>query len=178
MLGKFGELLLISPDGTVLDKVRMSWGRSSLQPSIVPMDGMRGMAFLRYSGYPPKRILTTTTEDGRQSWPPPEKLIFPNPNASVMGLRLRDGSVLLVFNNSEENRENLSLAQSVDAGKSWKIIHLFEASDSGNTTGAEFSYPSLIQGEGDTIHLLYSWNRKRIRHVAFNPAFLKEVYHR
>ncbi len=178
-LGKFGELLRIGPDGTVLDKVRISWGRSSLQPSIVPLDETRGMAFLRYSGHPPRRILTTTTEDGGQTWSDPTKLTLPNPNSSIMGLRLHNGDLLLVFNNSEEHRANLSLARSTDEGKSWKQVHRFERTpqpaEDGSAAHFEFSYPSLIQTQDDTIHLLYTWNRKRIRHVTFNPAFLKDL---
>jgi predicted neuraminidase len=176
LFGKFAELLRIGPDGTALDKIRISWGRSSLQPSIVPIDGIRGMAFLRYSGEEtPKRILTSYTADGGQSWSPTEKLTFPNPNSSVMGLRLHDGTLLLVFNNSEKNRGDLSLAKSVDNGKQWKIVHTFESTTLSANENRELSYPSLIQAEDLTIHLLYSSNRKQIRHVAFNPAFLKNL---
>ncbi len=172
-VGKFGELLRLDPNGTILDKIRMSWGRSTLQPSIVPLSETCAIAFFRHEGGAPKRILTSITADGGQSFRPQTEMEFPNPNASIMGLRLRDGTLLLVFNNSEVNRRNLALAQSTDQGKSWKTVHFFETSSPEDLSDTEFSYPSLIQGADDTIHLLYTWNRKRIRHIRFNPAFLR-----
>jgi len=36
----------------------------------------------------------------------------------------------------------------------------------------EFSYPSLIQTRGGVFHLVYTWNRAFIKHVAFNAAWL------
>jgi predicted neuraminidase len=165
-IGKFGELLWISPEGTVQDKRRISWGRLGLQPSIVPIDETRGVVFLRSTKE--KQILKSYTEDGGRHWSPIEKTGLPNPNASVMGIQLHDKTMLLAFNNSDTNREDLSLARSVDQGKSWTVIHRFESPSEKNN---EFSYPFLIQASDGTIHLLYTWNRKQICHLGFNTAF-------
>jgi predicted neuraminidase len=30
---------------------------------------------------------------------------------------------------------------------------------------AEYSYPAIIQAADGQVHILYTWNRKKIRHV-------------
>ncbi|EGH26346.1 BNR/Asp-box repeat-containing protein, partial [Pseudomonas amygdali pv. mori str. 301020] len=53
--GKFAEYLYLSADGEVIDKFRISRGKNSLQPTVVPLDGQRAVALLRYAGetFPP-----------------------------------------------------------------------------------------------------------------------------
>ena len=42
----------------------------------------------------------------------------------------------------------------------------------GQRCGFEFSYPYLIQARNGDVHLVYTWNRSFIKHVAFSPAWL------
>ena len=37
----------------------------------------------------------------------------------------------------------------------------------------EYSYPSVIQAEDGKIHVIYTWNRVRIKHVVLDPAALE-----
>ncbi len=171
---KFGELLRLRTDGTIIDKVRISPGGSSLQPSVVPLESERAIAFLRRSISFPSRVLFSFTDDGGRSWSDTGKLSLPNPDSSVMGMRTHDGSLFLAFNNSEKNREDLSLARSLDNGNTWKVVHVFDDSGAENDGNRnEFSYPFWIHTRGDMIHLVYTWNRKRIRHVYFNSSWLQ-----
>jgi len=172
--GKFGELLRLDADGRAIGKTRLSWGQSSLQPVIVPKSPTEAVGFMRYSGDPPNRILMIRTLDGGAHWDPPVKTALPNPNAAVGGLLLSDGLLLLVFNDSTEDRENLSLAASRDFGNIWKVVHRFEGDpESPKAPVAEYSYPWIMQDRAGNVHVLYTWGRTRIKHVQFNRAWLE-----
>jgi predicted neuraminidase len=54
-------------------------------------------------------------------------------------------------------------------GINWHPIYQLE-----NTLNDEFSYPD-IQINGDIIDVMYTNNRKNIKHVRFNRAWLNEV---
>ena len=87
LLGKFGELLRIGPDGNLLEKIRLSHGRSSLQPVVVPVGEHEAVAFLRSSGGSPRRVLAVRTEDGGRTWGDLEPTDLPNPDAAISALR-------------------------------------------------------------------------------------------
>jgi predicted neuraminidase len=69
----------------------------------------------------------------------------------------------------EAGRSSLALAVSRDQGQNWQTVRHFERLDDGS---GEFSYPYLIRASDGNMHLLYTWNRKRIRHVAFNDNWV------
>jgi len=169
-IGVFGELLWLDPSGNVIDKSRLSRGAYSLQPVIVPRSPTEALGLMRYAGPQPARILSVRTTDAGRHWSRPKKLDLPNPNAALASIRLPDGTLLLVFNDSETGRQDLSLASSRDEGQTWRVIHRFEHQSSGSQ---EFSYPYLIQSRDGSFHLLYTWQRTRIKHVRFNEAWLE-----
>jgi len=171
-VGKFGELLRLSPEGQVLNKERLHSGRDSLQPVVTPRSKSEAVGFMRYAGPPPGRVLSFRSDDGGRSWTVPGKTALANPNAAVAAMRLDGGDLLLAFNDSESGRQNLSLAHSRDDGRSWRVVHVVE--DAGAESNAEFSYPWLLRtGDGDW-HLLYTEGKRRIRHARFNLAWLEQ----
>jgi predicted neuraminidase len=172
-LGKFGELLRLDAEGRVIGKTRMSWGMSSLQPVIVPRSETEAVAFMRYAGDPPARVLMARTSDAGAHWSEPVKTALPNPNSAVAAVLLAGGPLLLAFNNAEENREDLSLALSSDFGASWRVARSVEgATQLPRAPVLEYSYPWVLQDRSGDVHLLYTWGRSRIKHVVFNPAWL------
>lgn len=173
-LGKFGELLRVDAEGGVVGKTRLSWGKSSLQPVIVPRSATEAVAFMRYAGDPPARILVTRSGDAGAHWSAPVKTVLPNPNSAVASVLLAGGPLVLAFNNAEENRESLSLALSTDFGSSWRVARELEgASLAPHAPVAEYSYPWILQQSSGDVHLLYTWGRSRIKHVVFNRAWLE-----
>jgi predicted neuraminidase len=175
--GKFGELLRLDGDGNVVGKTRLSHGRYGIQPTVVARSPRDAVAFLRYSGEGPGRILATNTRDGGITWSEPRKLTLPNPNAAIDALALASGELLLVFNNGLQNRNNLSLALSSDDGATWRVVHAFEDAPKGEpnvaSAAAEFSYPWIAQ-DGSSVHLFYTWQRSHIKHVRFDDDWLRQ----
>ena len=174
-VGVFPQLLRFSSDGDLIDKVRIHRGQEALQPSIVPLDERRGLALMR-NAEKGQHILVARTDDGGFTWGPIGRLELPNPNAPVMGVRLRDGAILLVFNNSYRERERLSLALSSDGGKRWTVFHAFESRilmEDGPALD-NYAYPYLFQASDGMVHVVYSWNQTHVKHVSFNHAWVHQ----
>ncbi len=167
-IGKFAELLRLDPYGRVLDKVRITHGRRAIQPLLLPLAQDQLLALMRDTGPFPGHVLFSRSADAGMSWPVHGELPLPNPDSAVAGLRRPDGSLLLVFNDVEAGRSSLALAVSRDDGVSWRIVRHFEQS----ADKEEFSYPHLIRSHDGSMHLLYTWNRKRIRHIVFNDRWV------
>jgi predicted neuraminidase len=173
-LGKFGELLRLDGEARVVGKTRLSWGKSSLQPVIVPRSESEAVGFMRYAGDPPARILEIRTTDGGAHWTEPVKTALPNPNAAVGSVLLAGGPLALAFNNAEENRESLSLALSTDFGNTWRVARNLEGESlPPHAPVAEYSYPWVMQDSSGSVHALYTWGRSRIKHVVFSRAWLE-----
>ncbi|MCX8160387.1 MAG: exo-alpha-sialidase [Candidatus Saccharicenans sp.] len=84
---------------------------------------------------------------------------IPNPDSGIDALTLRDGRHLLVYNPIKQGRHILAVAESRD-GKTWEKKLELE-----NETGAEFSYPAVIQAGDGLVHISYTWKRQRLKHV-------------
>ncbi len=174
LLGKFGELIRISPTGRILDKNRFSQGDHSLQPAIIPMTKDHAIGLMRYAGDPPMKLLQFESTDGGNTWSTPVKSSLPNPNAAIDAIRLADGRLLAIINDTVMGRSSLSLAVLTPL-TGWTIFHHLEFEQVSPTSHEyEFSYPSITQDSQGIFHLLYSWNQQHIKHVTFNSAWLHE----
>jgi predicted neuraminidase len=169
LVGKFGELLKLSPEGEVLDKTRLSTGRSSLQPAVVPLGRLEAVALLRSSGSSPRRVLSVRTDDGGRTWSRLAPTELFNPDASVAAIGTSGGEVLIAFNDSEVDRSSLKLAVSRDGGRSFSVVLAVEP-PGGNSSSQELAYPWLLESSDGALHLFYSWNRRRIVHARYPPA--------
>lgn len=114
-------------------------------------------------------VQSWSTDQGR-SWSNPSPASLPNPNSGIDGITLSDGRHLLVFNptrrgSSGNDRGILVVAVSGD-GVKWETVWTLE-----NKQG-EYSYPAVIQTTDGLIHISYTYNRKAIKHVVLDPAFL------
>jgi len=169
-LGKFPEILWIraprSDQRIVFQKSRMTGGRKFIQPSIVGYDSRSARVFYR-SCSDDKAVGMATTCDTGATWSEPQNLGLPNPDSALSALLLSEGRILLAFNDSRRTRENLRLAISYDGGAGWTRIAEIE-----NSPGEEFSYPYMIWDADGRIHLVYTWRRKRIKHVQFNENWI------
>ena len=112
-----------------------------------------------------KQIVESWSEDGGRTWTAPQKTALVNPNSGIDGVTLQDGKALLVYNHTSQGRTPLNVAVSGD-GKTWLAGLVLE------DTPGEFSYPAVIQTGDKLVHITYTWNRKKIRHVVIDPARL------
>ncbi len=167
---KYPQMLWLTPGGggTLADyRVRnLATELDLIQPTLVPLEGERVLMLLRDQSRT-RRLRTAYSADSGWTWSGAEARGLPNPDAAIDALRLSDGRILLVYNDAVSGRENLRLAVSADEGATWLRGPILE----GNA-GKEYSYPCLAEGRDGRIHVTYTWERRRIRHVAFNRAWL------
>lgn len=170
-LGKFPELLWLKESKGHLDycKSRIAGGCSTFQPSVVPLDDARAIAFLRdYTDN--RKVFISRSDDGGCSWSRPVASQLPNPDAGISGLKLSDGKLLLAYNDSSECRDNLALALSRDEGKTWEKLATLE-----QEPGSSFSYPFLIRSEGGLINLAYTRKGTGIALTEFNEEWVADI---
>ena len=173
--------VLLSPSSSEHDGWRLHFERSAdngetwqvvgpidspipaIQPSILFHRGgrLQAIARTRHVG----RLDTTWSDDGGETWSPPELTDVANPNSGTDALTLSDGRHLLVYNPLTLGRHRLAVAVSKDGFK-WETVRTLEDSQ----PGEEFSYPAVIQSADGTIHVTYTWQRQAIKHVQFDPA--------
>jgi len=165
---KFGQALQLDGKGQLKATYRMSQRPQAIQPWIVPQSANRARAFYRRAGDAPPRVLTNQSLVSGNRWNRLEATDAPNPGAAVSVIRAFDGGYLMAYNPQEGNRNRLALARSRD-GLHWTRILDLES----GVAGDEYSYPYLIRGRAGRYHLIYTWQRKRMRHVVFNQAWLE-----
>jgi len=170
----FGELVRFGPDGRVADKRRMAGGLRAIQPTIVPLDNSRAVAFLRNfgpnEGLGAGRMLVSRTADGGQSWTPPGPISLPNLSAPSAALAIDGGrAILIAYNDDTPDHQDLILALSQDEGETWQTIRNFR----GEATGTR--YPSLDRLPDGRLLLAYSVDGKReIRAHVFTERWALE----
>jgi predicted neuraminidase len=111
------------------------------------------------------KIFTIDSSDNGKTWGPMGLLTLPNPNSGTDAITLRDHRFLLVFNDTTTGRTPLNVAISHD-GMTWTRVITLE------DTPGEFSYPAVIQTSDGKVHITYTWNRKRIKHVVIDPELI------
>ena len=176
-IGRFGEFLRVDA-GRVIDKRRMSSGRSAIQPAVFTESSQEASAFFRQTrpSSQPKQIPVSETKDAGQSWVVAKDLEIPNPNSAIAALTLANGTRLMVLNNIEVARYRLVMVMREPKSLQWQVIQVLEDDDSlTNGLHREFSYPYLVSANGEDAHLVYTWDRKKIKHIYFSAAWFKHA---
>lgn len=177
-IGRFGEFLRIEGN-QVIDKRRMSSGRGAIQPVIFIHDPQTASALFRQtrSSGQAKNIPVSFTQNAGQSWQTSEDLMIANPNSALAGLSLKNGIRLLALNNIEAGRHRLVLLMKQSQSDQWQVIQVLEDDEAlPNEQRKEYSYPYLVSVDGNDAHLVYTWDRKKIRHMQFSSAWLTRAY--
>jgi predicted neuraminidase len=155
-----------------------------VQMNIIQLSPDRLVAFYRsrYADW----IYRSESSDGcRWSAPVPTKL--PNNNASIQATRLKNGHLVMVFNNAQATLERgkaqtaarriLSVALSTDDGKTWPWIRDLETQQSQPLLlpleDPEYSYPAVIQSKDGMIQTAYTFRRETIKYMTFDEEWIK-----
>lgn len=134
----------------------------AIQPTLLPWSASRIQLLARSRA---GHIAESWSTDGGKTWSALVASALPNPNSGIDAVRLRDGRALLVYNPTHFRRSPLSVAVSTD-GRHWRKVLTLEEGR------GEYSYPAVIQAADGLVHITYTWQRRRIRHVVLDPARL------
>ncbi len=151
--------------GPVNDGVKIQ----AIQPSILFLGGDKLLAVGRSRQ---DRVFEVRSDDGGKNWGEMTLGVLPNNNSGTDAITLRDGRHLMVYNHVGGTpgkwggkRTPLNVAVSSD-GNDWQAGLVLER-DPG-----EFSYPAVIQTEDGLVHVTYTWQRRKVKHVVIDPAAL------
>ena len=128
-----------------------------IQPSVVQRSGSNLRLYAR-STAKTARITVADSKDNGVTWTQARPLDLPNPNSGIDAVSLRDGRVVLIYNDSITSRTPLNLAVSTD-GEHFRMFRTLE-----NAPG-EYSYPALVQANNGDLLMTYTYNRKTIKFV-------------
>lgn len=134
----------------------------NIQMTAIQRDDGSLFALLRSARASPREathIWQATSTDGGHTWQQVIPTSLPHPNSGIDMVRLVNGHLLLVFNNTYRSRTPLTLALSTDEGRSWQVLYDLE------DTPGEYSYPAIIQTGDGRVHILYTYRRECIKHV-------------
>lgn len=164
--------ITISKDGG------LSWSKPKwilpffgIQPTIVQNSDLSLFALTR-SGMWPQRSWQVMSKDLGNTWRNYGLSEINNPGSALEMIKLKNGHVVLVFNNSKEGRSNLSLALSYDGGKTWPHIKAIE-----DKPDHVYAYPSMVQTQDGLIHVVYAYeDHQNIAHFVTNEEWIKSAY--
>jgi predicted neuraminidase len=123
-------------------------------------------------------VVTSWSRDQGLTWSPLAPTGLRSPNSGLDALTLADGRHVLVYNWRDPQapppgpddwgvRWPLNLALSSD-GLNWTMALTLE----GQPHKIGYAYPAVIQTRDGLIHVVYSWNREKIKHVVIDPRRL------
>ncbi len=161
-----------SGEWTETNRVKSRLG--NLQPAVVQISDECLVAYSRrgggYDGQEDGWLVRSESRDGGFTWSEGKDSPFPNPNSAADFIRLQNGHLLLVYNDSHSDRMPLTVAISTDGDKTYPVRRNIV-----NRKGDTAAYPFAIQTKDGRIHVVYtSESRTVINHAVFDEqAILK-----
>lgn len=156
-----------------------------VQMDIVRLSANRLLAFFRsrYADW----IYESHSSDGCR-WTDPVPTQLPNNNASIQFTRLKDGHLVVAFNNAQATttrgkprtapRHILSVALSMDNGKTWPWVRDVQARNEPPPfrpgEHSEYSYPSIVQSPDGMLQMSFTFRRETIKYMSFPEEWIKK----
>lgn len=185
----YSSVKLSRDDGKSWRECEIPHSGGLVQPSIVRLSRRHFIAFFRsrYADF----IYRSDSTDGCR-WSAPAATQLPNNNSSIQAVQLKDGALVMAFNNTNSSqrrektqagpRKPLSVAFSTDGGETWPWVRDIET---GNPSGGElqqagksrkndeYSYPSILQDRAGKIDVAYTYRHECIKVARFDEAWIK-----
>ena len=131
----------------------------NIQPSIAIKKNGTLVAYMRDNGPPPKRLMISESIDRGATWSMVRDSQLPNEGSGADVVTLKNGHWVLAYNDTEDGRHSLAVSISTDEGKTWTHTRHLEFDTRGDIA-TQSSYPSIVEGDKGTIHVLYSYHRR------------------
>jgi len=135
----------------------------NIQPAVVELAPNHLVAYCRRGGdYQPRSdgwLVRAESRDGGRAWSEGRDSEFPNPNAAVDFIKLRNGHLVLVYNDSMSRRTPLRTAISSDGGRTWPDRRVIAEGPH------SYAYPVTIQTADGKIHVIFTRDRTEIHHA-------------
>lgn len=139
-------------------------GATLIQPSLVLHPGGEVGAFFRPAG-DDRCVWRSRALGDRRTWSAPVRTPLPSPLAGIAALALDGSSVMVVYDHSRVHRRTpLAFAISPDGGVRWAAPVVIDDSP------FEVSYPFLLRGRDGSVHGVYTYNRRLIKHFRISAA--------
>ncbi len=145
-------------------------GFGSIQPAVLRRNDGTLVAYMRENG-PKKRVRVCESKDDGSTWGDVTDSDLPNPGSGLDGVRLSNGTWLLIYNDQVQGRNQLAVSLSSDEGKTWNVTRHLENEPTGS-----YHYPAVIEGRDGRIHFVYSYfveGGKSMKHVSVNEAWIR-----
>lgn len=113
------------------------------------------------------KIISSWSEDNGNTWERTDSIHVVNSNSGIDAVTLAKNSFLLVNNPLPQGKDWFNGRNVLDVEYSKDGVKWQKLFDLENQTEGEFSYPAIIQTSDNKIHVLYTYNRKYIKHVVF-----------
>ena len=146
--------------------------RGNIQPAIAQLEDGKMIAYCRRGGGYGNEvgyIVRSESADGGRTWKEGVDSPFPNPNAAVDFLKLKNQHLLLIYNNSMNSRTPLTIAVSSDQDRSYPVRKDLVGGPN------DYGYPIILQARDGRIHVMYTSDRRQvINHAVFDESWLFE----
>ncbi len=128
-----------------------------IQPSVISFGGKHLRLYARSQTLAMKVAVADSLDNGL-TWTRTRYIDVPQNNSGLDVVRLKDGRIVMIFNNTTVGRTPLNLAISTD-GDHFRVFATLE-----DTVG-QYSYPAIIQAPDGSLDMTYTWQRKTIKYI-------------
>jgi predicted neuraminidase len=137
-----------------------------IQPSVIDMGNKHLRLYARSQTLAMKVAIADSTDNGL-TWTQAHYIEVPQNNSGLDVVRLNDGRLVMIYNNTTVGRTPLTLAVSTD-GLTFRPFATLE------DAAGQYSYPAIIQSAHGDLEMTYTWQRKTIKYAHLPLAEVPE----